>query len=80
MARWQSSDLVKARASHAEGRWTVSLTRSIAGDRYYKTLEGDERYTFGLSLNGARNPDGQHWVSLPLTLRFSGGDTDFKAR
>ena len=77
---WQSSDLVNARASHANGHWTVSLKRSIAGDRYYKTLEGDERYTFGLSLNGARNPDGQHWVSLPLTLRFSGGDTDFKAQ
>ncbi len=35
--------------------------------------------TFGIALNGANNPGGKHWGSLPMTLSFGGDDTDFTA-
>ncbi len=39
----------------------------------------EDRYTFGVALNGATTQGGSHWVSLPMTFSFDGDETDFKA-
>jgi DmsE family decaheme c-type cytochrome len=73
---WNHASKLSASASHSGGRWRVQLRRPLAEG--LKTFTAEGKYTLGVALNGAANPGGKHWVSLPLTLSFSGDDTDFR--
>jgi hypothetical protein len=75
---WRSSDLVSGTANYANGRWTVNLKRELGTATGYKNFNRAGKYTFGIALHGVNNRGGKHWVSLPMTLSFSGDDTDFK--
>jgi predicted CXXCH cytochrome family protein len=70
------SSRLSASASHEQGIWTVSVRRPLAAG--LKPFRADAKYTLGIALNGAANPGGRHWVSMPMTLSLGGDDTDFR--
>ena len=75
---WQSSKVVRAEAKHRNGRWHVSFTQALGDTPEHKGFNAGGKYTFGIALHGADGPGGKHWVSLPMTLRFSSDDADFR--
>ena len=75
---WSSSEMVSGTARFDAGRWTVQLQRELGTAAGYKNLNRSGKYTVGIALHGVNNRGGKHWVSLPMTLSFSGDDTDFK--
>jgi predicted CXXCH cytochrome family protein len=78
---WREGGLLKGSASYASGYWTVDLRRPLLAGSGYKDFIPQEKYTLGIAIHGDKNPGGQHWVSLPMTLRLvrgpMGDDTDF---
>ena len=76
---FQPSADLKASASYANGTWTVKINRPLGVLPGLKVFDPSGKYTLGIALHGADNPDGKHWVSLPLTLSFGGDDSDFTA-
>jgi hypothetical protein len=76
--QWQPTNLIQINESHKEGRWTVELVSPLNNTELMKPFSPEGKYTFGVALNGAGNPGGRHWVSLPVTLSFTGDETDFK--
>ena len=77
---WHSDDRISATTNYENGRWQVMVRRKLTGAAGSKTFDAEGKYTLGVALNGARNPGGKHWVSLPLTFSLSGDETDFKVR
>jgi len=75
---WRNSEMVIGAARFDDGRWTVQLRRELGIAAGYKNLNRSGKYTFGIALHGVNNRGAKHWVSLPMTLSFSGDDTDFK--
>lgn len=75
---WQPAMGLTSRAEYRDGRWYVQFRKPLVGKPGAKHFGPDGKYTLGVALHGANNPAGQHWVSLPFTLSFSGDDTDFK--
>ncbi len=75
---WQSTDLIQINKNYVDGYWTVALTAPLNNTALLKPFTVDGRYTLGIALHGAANPGGKHWVSLPMSLSFSGDETDFK--
>ena len=75
---WRTADLIQINKSYDRGWWTVVLRRSLRNTDGALSFTPAGKYTFGVALHGAGNPGGQHWVSLPLTLSFSGDETDFE--
>ena len=76
---WQDSNLISINKNFDQGRWIVELERTMGDNEIGLSILPGRRYTIGLALNGAGNPGGKHWVSLPITLSFGGNDTDFTA-
>lgn len=64
---------------YCNGRWTVALKQKMDNTVGGVSLVSVGECTFGIALNGANNPGGKHWGSLPMTLSFGGDDTDFTA-
>ena len=76
--QWSSSEMVTGTARFDADRWTVQLRRELGTAAGYKNLNRSGKYTIGIALHGVNSRGGKHWVSLPMTLSFSGDDTDFK--
>jgi hypothetical protein len=70
--------LIQINENYADGYWTVALTAPLNNTGLPKPFTPDGKYTLGIALHGAANPGGKHWVSLPMSLSFSGDETDFK--
>jgi len=69
----------QASTSYENGWWQVDISRSLTLQAsHLLPFDPADQYTFGIAINGADNAGGGHWVSLPLTLRSSGKDSDFK--
>lgn len=77
---WHSEQRVRGAASFSDGRWQVELRRTLQAGTGAKAFTPEGKYTLGIALNGADNPGGGHWVSLPMTLSLGGDETDFKAQ
>ena len=77
---WHSEQRVRGAASFSDGRWQVELRRTLQAGTGAKAFTREGKYTLGIALNGADNPGGGHWVSLPMTLSLGGDETDFKAQ
>ena len=76
---WRSEPAFRASTSYTNGWWQVDLRRSLRHDSsHVLPFDPEGQYTFGIAINGADNAGGTHWVSLPLTVRSSGKDSDFK--
>jgi predicted CXXCH cytochrome family protein len=76
---WRSEPAFRASTSYTNGWWQVDLRRSLHHDSsHVLPFDPEGQYTFGIAINGADNAGGGHWVSLPLTVRSSGKDSDFK--
>ena len=75
---WQKLNLIQINNNYAKGHWTVALKIPLNNTGSLKPVTADGKYTFGIALHGAANPGGRHWVSLPMTLSFTGDETDFK--
>ncbi|MEE4143780.1 MAG: cytochrome c3 family protein [Halieaceae bacterium] len=75
---WQPGKLIQINKTYSNGHWTVALTAPLNNTNSLKPFTPDGKYTFGIALHGAVNPAGRHWVSLPLTMSFTGDETDFK--
>lgn len=76
---WQPGLSIRASTSYADGRWTVKLRRAIGRESsQLMTFDPQGVYTFAIALHGADNPGARHWVSLPMTLSYTGNDTDFR--
>ncbi|MBP6701602.1 MAG: NapC/NirT family cytochrome c [Halioglobus sp.] len=75
---WQPSNLIQINKNYMDGWWTVALVTPLNNTASLKPFAPDGKYTFGVALHGAANPGGKHWVSLPMTLSFTGDETDFK--
>jgi hypothetical protein len=71
--------LISINKSYSDGRWKVALRRAMHNTEAGVSFSVGNKYTFGIALNGAANPAGKHWVSLPMTLSLGGDDTDFSA-
>ena len=78
-AKWQPADLIQINKSYSGGRWSMELKRKMQDTGAGVNFDSETKYTFGVALNGAENPAGLHWISLPMTLSFGGDDTDFTA-
>ena len=70
--------MIQINKTYNEGRWTVALTVPLNNTVSYKSFTLDEKYTVGVALHGADNSGGKHWVSLPLTVSFTGDETNFR--
>ena len=75
----QDDNLTSIKKSYGNGRWSVVLRHKINNTGVGVGFVPEEKYTFGIALNGANNPAGKHWVSLPMTFSVGRDDTDFKA-
>jgi hypothetical protein len=75
---WRPENLIQINDSYSNGQWTVALTAPLNNTKSLKPFTPDGKYTFGIALHGAAGPGEGHWVSLPLTMSFSGDETDFK--
>ena len=76
---WRAEPAFRASTSYTNGWWQVDLRRSLQRDTsHVLPFDPEGQYTFGIAINGAGNAGGGHWVSLPLTVRSSGKDSDFK--
>lgn len=78
--QWHSDNRLRGTAKFDNGRWQVELRRALSGQPGSKSFTMEGKYTLGVALNGAENPGGKHWVSLPMTLSLTGDETDFKAQ
>ena len=76
---WQPAKLISINNNYVDGRWSMALKLQMADTGEGVRFVSDNKYTFGIAMNGANNPGGKHWVSLPMTLSFGGDDTDFTA-
>ena len=77
---WMPDSQLAGSARFAAGRWTVTLSRPLAGKAGSISFSDEGRYTLGIALHGQSNPGGRHWVSLPLSLSMNGNETDFRAQ
>lgn len=75
-----TTELISIKKSYDNGRWHVALKRLMDDTEGGVQFTVGSKYTFGIALNGARNPAAGHWVSLPMTLSFGGDGTDFTAK
>ena len=76
---WQDQPALQASTHYENGWWQVDLRRSLTHQAsHLVAFDSEAQYTFGIALNGVDNAAGEHWVSLPLTFRFSGKNADFK--
>jgi len=76
---WRAEPAFRASTRFENGWWQVDLRRSLTHQAsHVLPFDPEGQYTFGIAINGADNAGGGHWVSLPLTLRSSGEDSDFK--
>ena len=78
---WRSGAPIRASTKYENGWWTVNIRRATSRQpEHLVTFDPENKYTFGIALHGPDNPGGKHWVSLPLTLNYSGDDTDFRIK
>ena len=78
---WVSHPPIRASTKYENGWWTVNIRRATTRQpEQLVTFDPQNKYIFGVALHGADNPGGKHWVSLPMTLHYSGDDTDFKIK
>jgi len=76
---WSAEPVFRASTSYENGWWQVDIRRSLAHEAaHLLPFDPEAQYTFAIAINGADNTGAGHWVSLPLTLRSSGKDSDFK--
>ena len=76
---WQAEAAFQASVHYENGWWQLDIKRSLLPQPgHLLPFEPEDQYTFGIAINGANNKGGGHWVSLPLTLRSSGKNSDFK--
>jgi hypothetical protein len=71
--------LIQINKSYEKGQWRVVLRRDMHNTKIGLSFMPENKYTFGIALNGVSNSGHGHWVSLPLTLSFGGDETDFTA-
>lgn len=70
---------VTVKKSYREGQWKVELRLDLEQAGSGVEFSADGRYTFGIALHGEGNEGREHWVSLPMSMSFSGHSTDFIA-
>lgn len=75
--RWHTDSELSGGASYSEGRWHVTLRRSLSGKSDEKSFVAGKQYTFGIALQGAGQSAQAHWVSLPMTFSLDDADSDF---
>jgi cytochrome c-type protein NapC len=69
--------LASAEASFADGRWSVVLSRALAGGPGRKTIAPGGLYTFNLAIHDAHANDRFHYVSLEQTFALDGAKADW---
>lgn len=70
--------VISARASYANGEWTVVFSKPLQGSG--KAIVSGREYTFGVAIHGAGDEKSAHWVSLPMTFGLNLSDVDFPIR
>lgn len=70
---------VQADATFKDGKWTVILSRKLAGDDTHKALESGVVYPVGFAIHEGHAEHRFHHVSLEYTLAVDSGDADFVA-
>ncbi len=76
---WQADDRLGLSARHENGLWKLRITRPLGALDGLRNFSVEQRFTFGIALNGADTPGGKHWVSLPMTMGLDAEHTDFRA-
>ena len=78
---WRPNAPISASSSYQGGVWTVKIRRDLKYQpEHLIKFQPEDRFTFGIALNGANNPGAGHWVSLPMTLTYDGEDSVFRVK
>jgi predicted CXXCH cytochrome family protein len=77
--RWEQANSISVDKSYRDGQWNVTIRRKFNDAENEPGFTEEDKYTFGVALNGATTQGGNHWVSLPMTFSFDGDETDFIA-
>ena len=77
--RWEQANSISVDKSYRDGQWNVTIRRKLNDAESKPGFTEEDKYTFGVALNGATTQGGSHWVSLPMTFSFDGDETDFIA-
>lgn len=75
----QETNSITASVRHESGQWTVELAVGLDGVDSGFQFSRAQRYTFGMALHSDRDSGREHLVSLPMSLGFGTGDTEFSA-
>jgi predicted CXXCH cytochrome family protein len=78
--RWEQANSISVDKRYRDGQWNVAIRRKLNDAESEPGFTQEDKYTFGVALNGATTRGGSHWVSLPMTFSFDGDETDFIAR
>jgi len=70
---------VKADADYQNGKWSVVLSRSLAGGPKHKTLQTGVTYPVGFAIHSGYAEKRHHYVSLEYTFALDGETADFVA-
>ncbi len=77
-AHWEPASSISVDQRYQDGQWRVTIRRKLSGAVSRLGFGENDKYTFGVALNGATRPGGSHWVSLPMTFSVDGDETDFR--
>ena len=69
-----------ATAAFADGKWSVELSRPLAGGPKRKALVAGTTYTVAFAIHDDWTEHRFHHVSFEYTLSLDGGNADFVAR